>query len=110
MRAPRLWAARTASTSSGCGCFDRRVAGTTFVTTAATVWRSVWRAVRRAVAAFFRTEAIVPLVGRNGKAHDDTMFSAFCPRHGATVLLSSRNIRGLVKRPGGVELHWRCTC
>ena len=38
------------------------------------------------------------------------MFDAFCPNHGARVLLFSDNIEALINRTGGVDLHWRCPC
>jgi hypothetical protein len=57
-----------------------------------------------------RIESILPLVAVPDKDHDGSMFSVYCPRHAARVLLSPRNIRNVVKRTGGFELHWRCTC
>lgn len=38
------------------------------------------------------------------------MFTAYCPRHGAKVLLFPEHIIELRNRPNGVELSWRCTC
>ncbi|HEV3402081.1 MAG TPA: hypothetical protein VG078_09705 [Acidimicrobiales bacterium] len=33
-----------------------------------------------------------------------------CPRHDARVLLGLDSIEALVSTPGGIEVHWRCTC
>ena len=38
------------------------------------------------------------------------MFTVYCQRHGARVLLSARCIVGLTRRTDGVEVRWRCTC
>ena len=38
------------------------------------------------------------------------MFSAFCPTHDATVLMTRRNVIGFVNTVDGAVLHWRCTC
>jgi hypothetical protein len=38
------------------------------------------------------------------------MFSAFCPTHDATVLMTRRNMVGLVNGNDGPIIHWRCTC
>jgi hypothetical protein len=38
------------------------------------------------------------------------MFSVYCPRHGARVLLSVDNILALNNDPDGLTLRWRCSC
>jgi hypothetical protein len=38
------------------------------------------------------------------------MFRAFCPTHGAEVLLSPRSIEAVDNRADGIDIHWRCTC
>ncbi|MFI5041103.1 MAG: hypothetical protein ACHQNA_04525 [Acidimicrobiales bacterium] len=38
------------------------------------------------------------------------MFAVYCPRHDKRVLLFEDNIEALINHPGGIELHWRCTC
>jgi hypothetical protein len=38
------------------------------------------------------------------------MFSVHCAGHGSRVILSNRQITGLVNTDRGIELHWRCAC
>jgi hypothetical protein len=38
------------------------------------------------------------------------MFRAYCPTHGAEVLLSPLSIEAVDNRPDGIDIHWRCTC
>lgn len=38
------------------------------------------------------------------------MFSVHCPRHGAEVLLTERNIESLHNTEHGIRLSWICTC
>jgi hypothetical protein len=38
------------------------------------------------------------------------MFSLYCPRHQARVLLGPDNIEGIATCAGGIELEWRCSC
>lgn len=38
------------------------------------------------------------------------MFSAFCPRHGAAVLLGPSDIEALHNAPEGIEVVFRCSC
>lgn len=38
------------------------------------------------------------------------MFDVYCPREGARVLLSTRNILVLSNRPSGIEVRYRCVC
>ncbi len=38
------------------------------------------------------------------------MFSAFCPTHDATVLMTRRNMVGFVNSDDGPIIHWRCNC
>jgi hypothetical protein len=38
------------------------------------------------------------------------MFSAFCPTHDATILMTRRNVVGFANLDGGPVIHWRCTC
>ncbi|MGH9273206.1 MAG: hypothetical protein ACRDZU_01045 [Acidimicrobiales bacterium] len=38
------------------------------------------------------------------------MFTVFCPRHQARVLLGPRAIDDVVNTPDGVVLHWHCRC
>ena len=38
------------------------------------------------------------------------MFSVYCPRDRARVLLGPESIEALVSTPEGIEVHWRCTC
>jgi hypothetical protein len=39
-----------------------------------------------------------------------SMFTVFCPRHQARVLLGSRAIDDIANTPEGVVVHWRCRC
>jgi hypothetical protein len=52
----------------------------------------------------------MPLLSGAVKAHDTYMFSVYCPKHGARVLLSVDNILALINDPDGVRLRWRCSC
>jgi len=38
------------------------------------------------------------------------MFSAFCPTHDATVLMTRRNAIGFENTDDGTVIHWRCNC
>ena len=38
------------------------------------------------------------------------MFSVFCARHGATVLLGSADVIAVTNSPAGPQLHWECFC
>ena len=38
------------------------------------------------------------------------MFTAYCPGHGATVLLGPDNIEGVANRGDAIELRWSCWC
>jgi hypothetical protein len=38
------------------------------------------------------------------------MFSVFCPRHGATVLLDASCMNALAWGLDGFEVHWQCWC
>jgi len=38
------------------------------------------------------------------------MFSVHCAGHGTRVILSNRQISGLVNTDRGIELHWTCHC
>ncbi len=38
------------------------------------------------------------------------MFSVYCPRHEARVLLGPDAIVAVVSVPDGIAVHWRCTC
>jgi hypothetical protein len=38
------------------------------------------------------------------------MFTVDCTGHGTRVLLTNRQITGLVNTPHGIELRWRCSC
>ena len=38
------------------------------------------------------------------------MFDITCPVHGARVLLTADHIEGVVNRPDGIELRYRCWC
>ena len=38
------------------------------------------------------------------------MFSAFCPTHDATVLMTKRNAIGFENTDNGPVIHWRCNC
>jgi len=38
------------------------------------------------------------------------MFSAFCPTHDATVLMTRRNAIGVEHTENGTVLRWRCNC
>ncbi len=38
------------------------------------------------------------------------MFSAFCPTHDATILMTQRNAIGFENTHNGVVIHWRCNC
>ena len=38
------------------------------------------------------------------------MFSAFCPTHDATVLMTKRNVIGLANTDNGTVIRWRCNC
>ena len=38
------------------------------------------------------------------------MFSAFCPTHDSTVLMTRRNVVGFDDTEQGSVLRWRCTC
>ncbi|MEP1125630.1 MAG: hypothetical protein ABJH68_17245 [Ilumatobacter sp.] len=38
------------------------------------------------------------------------MFSAFCPTHDSTVLMTRRNVVGFDDTDDGPVLRWRCGC
>jgi len=38
------------------------------------------------------------------------MFSAFCPSHDATILMTRRNVIGFANTDRGPVLQWRCNC
>lgn len=38
------------------------------------------------------------------------MFSAFCPTHDATVLMTRRNMIGFANTDDGSVMRWRCSC
>ncbi len=38
------------------------------------------------------------------------MFSAFCPTHGSTVLMTRRNVTEFANTTNGPVLFWRCNC
>ena len=38
------------------------------------------------------------------------MFSAFCPTHDTTVLMTKRNVLGFANTDNGAIIHWRCNC
>ena len=54
--------------------------------------------------------AFLPLVRQRDLADALRMFSAHCPNHGTEVLLSSRNITGMVDTAEGIVVSWRCSC
>lgn len=38
------------------------------------------------------------------------MFTAYCPRHRATVLIWTSGIDRIVNTAEGIEVHFHCTC
>lgn len=38
------------------------------------------------------------------------MFSAFCPTHDATILMTRRNVVGFDDADTGPVIRWRCDC
>ncbi|WP_040492123.1 hypothetical protein [Ilumatobacter nonamiensis] len=38
------------------------------------------------------------------------MFSAFCPTHDSTILMTRRNVIGFANTEHGPVLQWRCNC
>lgn len=38
------------------------------------------------------------------------MFSAFCPTHDTTILMTKRNVLGFDSADDGPVLRWRCSC
>lgn len=38
------------------------------------------------------------------------MFSAFCPTHDSTILMTRRNVIDFANTEAGPVLRWRCTC
>lgn len=38
------------------------------------------------------------------------MFSQWCPRHAAEILLGADAIVGMTATPEGIAVRWRCTC
>lgn len=38
------------------------------------------------------------------------MFSAFCPTHDATVLLTRRNVMSFWNSDDGPVIQWKCSC
>jgi hypothetical protein len=38
------------------------------------------------------------------------MFTTYCPRHGAEVLIWASGIDGIDNTDHGIEIHFHCTC